>query len=422
MNKEAFWQLIHDDLRPFIAFYLEVNGIDDQEMQRTLSKIVEQRCEYTKKCENARRTLFSMEIDDSKRTKPVFNYVYQKLQKLQAKIDTVKEQIHQKTNDDINHFLDLMTKAINAKLPISIDIKTYMKERYKVLFQDKELLSLSKKIACLEHYQMSFSNHSKFLKFDSDVLTQALVYGTTNNPSNHNLVFDELLGDYLRDTENGRKLVEKATAEITESLNCLEIIPYVKEFGMHLHLTDNDQFHLLENALMRAIFNSIYIERPSLFTHQPELPQFLSSCARFVLETPNEMNLNKSVLEERLYDMPFSEVIKVSPKLMEASEVIESITFLIDPMEILDVVKTVISLIEQAIKVFMKKETKFLMAWDDWFGIFSHILAYSPPSNAVAVVKLLKRITGINMDHLTQYNYNMLISAVDFLLESELEK
>ena len=74
MNKEAFWQLINDDLRPFIAFHLEAYSTDrDHEMQRTLSKIVEHRCEYTKKCENARRTLFSMEIDDSKRTKPVFN-------------------------------------------------------------------------------------------------------------------------------------------------------------------------------------------------------------------------------------------------------------------------------------------------------------------------------------------------------------
>ena len=373
------------------------------------------------------KPLFTMARPDFSSSKPIFNWIYKKMEKLQRRYDRVALDFFQPFCKDMDVVYDFLCKCLQMGFAASLRADLFVRDKTGEFDKREDVRAIVFRIQALDKF-VSGTRVAKFLNVDDNLLAQAMKYlekhcerGTDFSPD---FVFEEIFRDYVRSSEHGSKLRAVAQTIMSEPLNMSEVIPYVKTFVPILKPATMEQFHIVENAVMRELFDEIYVTKPVFWASDSDVVGFIENCKKFLKETPKSLGIAQGILRPELYEVPMEDVVKDGPEFEKAADLLECLAFLNSPIDILEYITRAMKMVEVYVLLYVapeneKKNVKTdlasMMCWDDWFGMFCSTLAMKPSVTAVATKEFLQLIKGMKMSVAVEYTYNLYIGAVDYL-------
>ncbi|OHT12002.1 hypothetical protein TRFO_18282 [Tritrichomonas foetus] len=158
---------------------------------------------------------------------------------------------------------------------------------------------------------------------------------------------------------------------------------------------------------------------------------FFEVCEILRWFSPNAMKINSNLLNDKMMDIPFVNLVNNEPLLKDAAFFISDTQFLTCPLDIIASVYYSLKMIEQFLHKcsFEKKVGQFawmfdndkkngtnFIEFDDIFPLFCLLFAYSPPTNALAIGNAVMSFCDIKLSHSFDYSRLFFKSAVDFIL------
>lgn len=243
--------------------------------------------------------------------------------------------------------------------------------------------------------------------------------------------FDELLASYIDTKQNDERLQE-----------IISLIKYGKEqyighlanyINKFLKITADEQLIILKSACIRFFYSLAYIKEPEVLNSNANCLIFFNNCNYIASFSPKSLGLSPQLFTVEQMELSLMGVVRHSEILAEMSADLNSLQFLVSPVDMMILISRVILKLEDFVKKnilnkkfgqfasmvesdFNKKKNREMMSFDDCFSLFFSILSINPPSNSIEISVCFQNSPDLIDDMPLKMAKATFVSAVDHIL------
>jgi hypothetical protein len=194
---------------------------------------------------------------------------------------------------------------------------------------------------------------------------------------------------------------------------------------------------VLKHAIYRIFFDQLYLKKGRLLDGDPgDRRRLAKQCERVRWLTPRQMSIPEKMMKPEMMDVSFARLAQRAPQLHEAGELLASLHFLTNPIDMMATIFFALKAGEEFVRqnhfenrfgrwvsMFDREKVAGVsdqLAFDDFFPLFCLIFSLSPPITAVGIASFLTQLGGIALSSAFDFAKLFFTSAVQYLLKLNL--
>ena len=389
---------LDSEITKLITFDTDETQNLNQEIKETkniIEKFQQMFDQYLKKCEKTLSTnpdVISFVENIPKGATPSLNFAFLKLSKLIVKHKNLTREIYAQIAATISVTSVFFTVLLSKNIPATFDFEGFNEYTKKVFRKNQEYQKIYKKIKILQEY--CIRNHDLIdatISFDElmegvptlrdffctkfnytptspfDILLETFLISHNFMPTINNICKDI--------SGNGSPMPVNANTRVYQRKKLVRMNPtsfnnLFEEFTMHVKekLPDIED-HLitsLKNSLLRILFNKIYLHDPLISAYDID---FQKNAFAIMHLTPDDLGM-PPVFKGEERKMNFIDLFSKYEELQIISNILTTLQFFTDPLDIAFEVCKVSSILEDFAAKMSPTDEVIKLSFDDFFILF----------------------------------------------------
>jgi hypothetical protein len=142
-----------------------------------------------------------------------------------------------------------------------------------------------------------------------------------------------------------------ASALNSRKVNVAPVDGIIQKFAAVFKPADGAELSVLRHAVYGFYFDRLFAKRPGLLSvGETEMAGLMQGCHHLRWATPNAMIIPAALMKPEMMNQTFIAIVQKSPTLEEAVRLIESVQFLVNPMEIMTAILQAIKAGEEFVR------------------------------------------------------------------------
>lgn len=236
---------------------------------------------------------------------------------------------------------------------------------------------------------------------------------------------DDTTGTYEPKVDQKRKI---------KPVDISYVFEFIDSFKSIIKISGESQRNIFSSAIIRIIFDQVYIKYPNFLIDDTINQMFASNCNKFKYLTPDELGITEGIFTGLQRTQPFTTIDSSNVLFRQAVELIMMTQFYVNPIDL------VYSLFQsmQKFDMIMKRNSveskmgsfislideesisklQLSMSFDDFFTIFYAAISVNPPSNSSCICNFLKAVSAIKVAPPMTYAASLFTAGVLHLQSS----
>ena len=424
-----------------ISKLITISTNESQNLNRKIqeTKLTQERLqtlfnEYMKKCE---RPLDNITENITNGSPPSLNFAYQKLTKLIRKHLNIRREINGQIGATISVTSIFFSVLISKNIPATFDFEGFHEYTENVFKKNKGYTIIPKKIKALQSYYTTNKEFVRpFISFDdlckeipklSDIFNTKYFYAPTSS-------FDILLENFLISNNfmpilinickdlsgNGQPVPVNANSKIYRRQKLIRMNPssyhdfvdnFIKKIKEKINDIHDTQIVAFKHSLLRILFNEIYLHDPLISAYDLD---FQKNAYAIMHLTPDDLSL-PPVFKEEERKLTFQELFSKHDKLKTISNILTTLQFFTDPLDIAYEVSKVSTILNEfAAEMFPSGEV-IKLSFDDFFILFVVCISSADIPNSEGIRLSLEFYSELEASQSLHHALTSLSAAIKFV-------
>lgn len=354
--------------------------------------------------------------------KPIQNFMIKKINKLQLQINKFKSEFYEQKARIINDVTVYINSCFDSECFMEFDIEGY-KAR---VMREYDNHPTVKKII---HHSNSILNYLARLdqsieeRLNINLMKQTLAEATkfvdTDLDFSPYNSFDAAFADFTEASKTIQRF-DICVANVIKTLtkrriNMKELDQVNKSFNLLFEPKNANERLVMHSAIVRVMFDEISLVKNFFLFSEEGSEMFVEKCAVIRRQTPKKLQIVENIMLPVYMNQPFEEIVSISPDLIDATRILNSLHFLTNPYDIVYQTFKAVRSIDQFVKNNLGGKGNTNMSFDDVFSLFCPVMAMDPPKNAVALSRFLLSVDGLKFSQPLDFSKLMLSSSIDYI-------